>query len=80
MVAITARNATDHRKRQARLKRGGGRVWNQAKVDVHEPDAAVMLGRVVSGEPSAEIAAMVAEKCRRRQEALGGPSYVGLRS
>ena len=59
LVVITARKAGAHAEREARQKRGGGRVVTSGDSDDD------LFARVVSTEPSPEFAAMAAEECRR---------------
>lgn len=66
LVVITARKAANLRRRERRLRRGGGRVLTEA--DLGGADHA--LARVVGDEPTPEFAAMVAEECRLRLDGL----------
>jgi DNA-directed RNA polymerase specialized sigma24 family protein len=64
LVTITARKAADLVRLERRLKRGGGRVHPEA-----DRAAAALesggLGQAPAGNPSPELAAMMAEECRR---------------
>jgi DNA-directed RNA polymerase specialized sigma24 family protein len=62
LVTITRRKAADQLERQGRQKRGGGRV---ARADDGD-----FLDLVAGPEPTPEFAALVAEECRRRLDAL----------
>jgi DNA-directed RNA polymerase specialized sigma24 family protein len=61
LVVITSRKAAAQARRQARQKRGGGRVLEEDGV----------LDGVVGREPSPEFAVLVDEECRILLEALG---------
>ena len=67
LVTVTERKAVNLLRRQRRLKRGGGRVANEA--DVAGPGEG-LLDRVAGTAPTPEFAAMVAEEYRRRLAAL----------
>jgi DNA-directed RNA polymerase specialized sigma24 family protein len=67
LVTMTARKACNQARREARQKRGGGRVALEADVVGAEGD---LLGRVAGSEPTPEFAAMVADEYRHRLEAL----------
>jgi DNA-directed RNA polymerase specialized sigma24 family protein len=67
LVTITLRKAHNVRRDEQRLKRGGGRVLGEPEC-VDMADAAVTeagLEHVVGREPTPEMAAQVAEACRR---------------
>jgi DNA-directed RNA polymerase specialized sigma24 family protein len=64
LVVITARKAMAQANRHGRLKRGGGRIVEQA--DANEKG----LDLVAGPEPSPEFAAMVAEEFQRLLDAL----------
>jgi DNA-directed RNA polymerase specialized sigma24 family protein len=80
MVVITARKAIRQVEGQRRLKRGGGRVLNEAALAAAAAsgsaggDEADALARVAGGEPTPEFVALVAEEFSRRLEALPDPS------
>ena len=59
LVVITARKAGAHIEREARQKRGGGRVLSATD------SADDIFARVVSDEPTPEFAVMAAEECQR---------------
>jgi DNA-directed RNA polymerase specialized sigma24 family protein len=72
LVTITARKALDQVRRQARKKRGGGRVLVGSARTGGEDDAdGAGLEQVVGREPTPQFAAMVADECRRLLAALG---------
>ena len=72
LVTITARKALDQVQRQARKKRGGGRVPVGSARTGGEDDAdGAGLEQVVGREPTPQFAAMVADECRRLLAALG---------
>jgi DNA-directed RNA polymerase specialized sigma24 family protein len=70
LVTITARKAANQIRREHQLKRGGGRVLGEAKLEGADPDAGGAFAQVVGDEPSPEFAAMVAEEFRLRLEGL----------
>lgn len=72
LVSLTARKAINQRKHAARLKRGGGRVLDEAALAAPGDDEAGSgLAAVVGDEPTPEFAAMVAEEYQRLLEILG---------
>ena len=72
LVTITARKALDQVRRQARQKRGGGRVLvGSAQAGGEDDTDGAGLDQVVGQEPTPQFAAMVADECRRLLEALG---------
>ena len=71
LVTITARKALDQVRRQARQKRGGGRVLVGSAQAGGEDDAdGAGLEQVEGREPTPQFAAMVADECRRLLAAL----------
>ena len=72
LVTITARKALDQVRRQARQKRGGGRVLvGSAQAGGEDDTDGAGLEQVVGREPTPQFAAMVADECRRLLAALG---------
>ena len=72
LVTITARKALDQVRRQARQKRGGGRVLvGSAQAGGEDDTDGAGLDQVVGQEPTPQFAAMVADECRRLLAALG---------
>ena len=72
LVTITARKALDQVRRQARQKRGGGRVLvGSAQAGGEDDTDGAGLDQVVGREPTPQFAAMVADECRRLLAALG---------
>jgi DNA-directed RNA polymerase specialized sigma24 family protein len=69
LVTITSRKASDQIQHERRLKRGGGAVRAEADLAAAALDAGG-LGEAPASEPSPELAAMVAEECRRLFDAL----------
>ena len=67
LVTVTDHKASDLRRRQRRLRRGGGHVAPEA--DVAGPGEG-LLDRVAGTAPTPEFAALVAEEYRRRLAAL----------
>jgi RNA polymerase sigma factor (sigma-70 family) len=71
LVAITERKAADQLRRARRLKRGGGRVHNEAELAKGEPSSGPAgLDRIAGSQPTPEFAAEFAEEYRRLFEAL----------
>ena len=71
LVTITARKALDQVRRQARQKRGGGRVLvGSAQAGGEDDTDGAGLDQVVGQEPTPQFAAMVADECRRLLVAL----------
>jgi RNA polymerase sigma factor (sigma-70 family) len=71
LVAITERKATDEMRRAGRLKRGSGRVHNEADLAAGRPDdEPAGLDRIAGPQPTPEFAAEFAEEYRRLFEAL----------
>jgi DNA-directed RNA polymerase specialized sigma24 family protein len=60
LVTITLRKAHDLRRDERRQKRGGGEVLTESELAV-----GAGLEQLVSREPSPELAAQIAEQCRR---------------
>lgn len=67
LVTITARKACMQRRRYFAQKRGGGVRGESAFL---RPDRADGIGQVLGSEPTPELAAMVAENCRRMLASL----------
>jgi DNA-directed RNA polymerase specialized sigma24 family protein len=65
LVVITVRKACDLANHERRLSRGGGRVFLLSDLD--GPEAEAVLGP----EPTPELAAQVADQCRRLLGLLG---------
>ena len=71
LVTNTARKALDQVRRQARQKRGGGRVLvGSAQAGGEDDTDGAGLDQVVGQEPTPQFAAMVADECRRLLAAL----------
>ena len=64
LVTITARKAANQVRDQTRLKRGGGQVVAEADLAAGAL-AAGGLAQAPAAEPSPELAALLAEQCRR---------------
>jgi DNA-directed RNA polymerase specialized sigma24 family protein len=67
LVLLTARKAYHLIRHEGRQKRGGGAVRHLSAL----ADEASSVAEVVGHEPTPEFAALVAEECRLRLEALG---------
>jgi DNA-directed RNA polymerase specialized sigma24 family protein len=70
LVLITDRKACDLANYERRLRRGGGRVVDEAALR-DEDGSASPLARVLSSDPSPEFALLAAEECRRLLDLLG---------
>ena len=71
LVTITAHKALDQVRRQARQKRGGGRVLvGSAQAGGEDDTDGAGLVQVVGQEPTPQFAAMVTDECRRLLVAL----------
>src|SRR4051812_19501008 len=70
LVTITAQKALDHRRREGRLKRGGGRA-SLANGSAPWADAEEPLAQVAGREPTPEFAAQMAEEYGRLLDRLG---------
>lgn len=72
LVTITARKAIDQVERARSLKRGGGRLLNEAAQDGTDPDHQFAgLDQIPGPDPTPEFAAMVAEQYQRLLDLLG---------
>jgi DNA-directed RNA polymerase specialized sigma24 family protein len=72
LVVITARKAVALMRREARLKRGGGRARvgpRPPRADADAEESA--LAEVMGSEPTPAFAALAAEVCQRRLDSLG---------
>jgi DNA-directed RNA polymerase specialized sigma24 family protein len=70
LLALTARKAARLIRHERRDKRGSGKVRPEA--DLARPDEEELpLAQVVGTEPTPELAAQVAEECRRLLDKLG---------
>jgi DNA-directed RNA polymerase specialized sigma24 family protein len=69
LVTITTRKAADQVEHERRRKRGGGRVAGESALKGPGDDGPG-LAQMVGPEPTPELAAMLAEECRRRLEGL----------
>ena len=67
LVLLTARKASRLLRRESRHKRGGGRVRQCSALAEEDSGVMEFIGR----EPTPELAASVAEECRRLLDALG---------
>jgi DNA-directed RNA polymerase specialized sigma24 family protein len=69
LVTITARKAADQVQHERRLKRGGGRVRAEADMAATALEAGG-LGQAPAVGPSPELAALLADECRRLFDTL----------
>ena len=70
LLTITARKAMHQARREAAARRGGGQVRAEADLSPDD-DGEAALARVAGDEPTPELAAQVAEECRRLLDKLG---------
>jgi len=72
LVTITARKAADQIERARSLKRGGGRLLDEAALDGPDPERRIGgLDQLPGPDPTPEFAAMVAEQYQHLLELLG---------
>jgi len=73
LVTITARKACAQRRRHYAAKRGGGKVGGESIFSQHGTDSQrdAGIGAVLGREPTPELAATVADDCRRLLDRLG---------
>jgi DNA-directed RNA polymerase specialized sigma24 family protein len=69
LVTITARKAADQVQHERRKKRGGGQVRAEADLAAGALEVGG-LGQAPAGDPSPEMAALLADECRRLFESL----------
>jgi DNA-directed RNA polymerase specialized sigma24 family protein len=62
LVTLTVRRASDHLRRERRLKRGGGLVRSEQDLARADPEAGGVLDEIVGREPTPELAAMMADQ------------------
>lgn len=75
LVAITAHKALDVARREGRLKRGGGKVLDEAALPGADSGAeAVGLEQILDREPTPEFALQMAEEFQRLLDSLGDAS------
>ena len=70
LVVITARKAADLKKRQNRVKRGGGRILGQSDLGGGDSHGPAGLELIAGDEPTPEFIAELAEEFRRRLDRL----------
>jgi DNA-directed RNA polymerase specialized sigma24 family protein len=71
LVVITVRKAADLKKRQNRVKRGGGRILGQSDLDGGDKRGPAALELIAGDEPTPVFLAELAEEFRRRLDQLG---------
>jgi DNA-directed RNA polymerase specialized sigma24 family protein len=71
LVVITARKAADLKKRQNRVKRGGGRILGQSDLDGGDSRGPAALELIAGDEPTPVFLAELAEEFGRRLDQLG---------
>jgi DNA-directed RNA polymerase specialized sigma24 family protein len=69
LVTLTSRKASNVRRDQRRLKRGGGAVQGESAFG--GPSGEGGIDQLLATEPTPEFAAQVAEECRRLLDSLG---------
>jgi DNA-directed RNA polymerase specialized sigma24 family protein len=70
LTTMAARKASNQRRWEGQLKRGGGRVIGGSDLAAADSDGGNPLGRVASPEPPPDIAAALAEELESRMNAL----------
>ncbi len=70
LVTITARKAAAQKRYGHRQKRGGGAVRGESVFADTDSSDAFGIGQVMGGEPTPEVAAMVAEQCEHLLDCL----------
>jgi DNA-directed RNA polymerase specialized sigma24 family protein len=78
LVTVTLRKANALRRAEQRQKRGGGRVIMQSELQYMSDSATTGLEQLVDREPTPELAAQVAEECRRLLERLDDAALQSL--
>jgi DNA-directed RNA polymerase specialized sigma24 family protein len=71
LVLIAERKVCDLRQYEQRLKRGGGKVQDEAALEGTKEGSAPGLAQVIGREPDPALAVQVAGECRRLLDALG---------
>jgi DNA-directed RNA polymerase specialized sigma24 family protein len=71
LILLTARKAINLRKHSNARKRGGGQVLHASALAAGQDSEGDVLAEVMGREPTPELAAAVAEECRRLLDALG---------
>jgi DNA-directed RNA polymerase specialized sigma24 family protein len=75
LAAVTVRKVINVRKHAVRLKRGGGRLIDEAAfVGADSRNAMGSLDALAGETPTPELLSIIAEEFHRRLEALGDPS------
>src|SRR5262249_37023024 len=69
LLEITVRNGAHRARDESRQRRGGGRVL--AEADLHRAADEAPLARILGPEPTPQLAAQIAEECRRLLDKLG---------
>jgi DNA-directed RNA polymerase specialized sigma24 family protein len=67
LLVITCRKALNQRQRERSQKRGGGQVCREADLD---RDGEFALDQLAGAEPTPELAALMADQCRRLLDRL----------
>jgi len=65
LIVLTARKAVDLKRREGRVKRGGGAIRGPSAIDTDGDEEFDALAAQIGDEPTPELAAMVAEQCSR---------------
>lgn len=72
LLVLTARKAAHLIRDERRERRGGGKVTPEADLPAQLGDGEAALARVIGSEPTPELAAQVADECRRLLGRLAG--------
>jgi DNA-directed RNA polymerase specialized sigma24 family protein len=71
LIMLAARKASHQIRDEKRAKRGAGKVSPEADLEPVGAEEEAVLAQVVGTEPTPELAASVAEECRRLLDRLG---------
>src|SRR5262249_22685484 len=79
LLVITERKAVDLMNHELRAKRGGGKVRNEASL-ASSLSVSPALDRFAHREPTPELAAVLAEECRRLLDGLKDATVPAVRA
>jgi RNA polymerase sigma factor (sigma-70 family) len=81
LLRMTARKVVDLKRREARQRRGGGRVKGESALGKGgAPDDPAALAEVIGDAPTPEFAAMMIEQCQGLLARLADPELEALAS
>ena len=70
LVTVASRNVLDEIKKGQRLKRGGGRVYNESALNGDDDQNAGVFARMPSSGDAPDVQVMIAERCTEMLESL----------